>query len=90
METTERTAKRFSEIVNATFTDQEMIEVVRLNSTPEYAGCCATHNYCDANELMLTAYAETHAITEDEVELDEAMDEMNAAWDLAKASGFTL
>lgn len=50
------------------------------------SGSCATHDYCDANELMVEAWRVVFAA---EPEIDGAeMDVMNAAWDLAKARGF--
>lgn len=33
--------------------------VRQRNATPEYAGCCASHDVCDANEAMLVAWAVT-------------------------------
>ena len=87
-------AKRFSAIVQATFTDEEMAEVIRLNAE-ETDDCCHTHDFCDANMLMLTAYAEVFCMTEDEV-MDKMVEEnskvighMNAAWTLAKSANFT-
>jgi hypothetical protein len=87
--TTEQLAAEFTREVRAHLGEQ-LDEVNRRNATKEYIGCCATHDYCDANELMLRAYATIVQIPEDDIMLDETMELMNAAWDLAKKSRFEL
>ena len=62
-------------------------------STAEYrrdrnlSKCCATHNYCDANEAMMDAW---EALSD--VEIDGACEAQaiiwGAAWDMAVARGF--
>jgi hypothetical protein len=64
-----------------------VLSVVNLrNARAEYAGCCATHDFCDANMLMLSAMEAQGA------ELDASDDEqarvVNSAWELAKRAGF--
>lgn len=63
-------------------------EINRRNATPEYRGCCATQDYCDANMLMLDAYGIVADVAEDDIDLEQTMPVMNDAWDMAKAAGF--
>jgi hypothetical protein len=51
---------------------------------------CASHDYCDANMVMLAAFAETFDVPDDEVplELQSVCDVINAAWSRAKGFGF--
>lgn len=67
-----------------------LLEIVRRNRTPEYKGCCATHDFCDANMLMLDAWSEITGEDPDAWDGDEDMGVVNAAWDLARESEFTL
>jgi hypothetical protein len=67
-----------------------MAEVRALNATPAYADCCASHDFLDANEVMLTAFQDImgrDAAFLDgegaEADADEAL--WNAAWDYARA-----
>lgn len=73
--------------------DENLREVVRLNATPEYAPtCCASHNFCDANMVMLDAmrawghdlFTPEGDISEDETRISDA------AWDQAKEYRFDL
>lgn len=67
-----------------------MPEVNALNATPDYIGCCASHNFCDANMVMLAAYAELHSCNEDDIRLDDdsVLGAMNSAWDEARLNNF--
>ena len=62
-------------------------EVDRRNATPEYAGACASHDFCDANMPMAAAF---EAVTgrEPDVASQADADLWNAAWNIAKARGF--
>ena len=51
----EELADRFSIVLRAWLTKAELAEAVRRNATPEYGKCCATHDFCDANEAMALA-----------------------------------
>jgi hypothetical protein len=64
-------------------------EVIRKNKTPEYAGCCASHDYCDANMTMLHAFEETCGRAP-RLQSDADVHLMNEAWDRAKASSFAV
>ena len=48
-------AKRICEKLLVTLTTDQVVEVNRLNATDEYQGACATHDFCDTNEVILDA-----------------------------------
>ena len=89
-------ARAFSAIVRETFTPEELAEINRRNATPEYAGACATHDYSDSNMLIFAAWCELAGLDEDTADVPamlESADDAarwNAAWDAARAAGFTL
>jgi hypothetical protein len=49
---TETVAKEFSSTIRECLTDDELAEVIRLNSEEEITGICHTHDFCDPNQLM--------------------------------------
>jgi hypothetical protein len=84
----ETVGDEFVAILTDWLTDYE-IDVIRShNTTPAYAYSCASHNFCDANMAMLTAF---EVITECDYDLDNQshVDLFNAAWDYAKANHLT-
>jgi len=84
-------ATAFTRILNEWLTPEQIIEVNRKNSTPEYNNCCATHDYCDSNVAMLEAFKEVmgreHAFADEET-LEADTDITNAAWQIAKNKKF--
>lgn len=36
----------------------DLPEIIRLNKREDYGNSCATHDFCDANELMAKAFKE--------------------------------
>lgn len=65
-------------------------EIDERNATPEYAdGCCATHDFCDANMVMAEAF---EAVTGRGPDVSSAEDTnlWNAAWDIARTQGFNI
>lgn len=64
---------------------------VEQNKDLAYADCCASHNHCDANMVMLAAVC-SYGYTEDDVfenDCDNEISRMwNKAWDIAKANHF--
>lgn len=83
-------ARLFVRLVNRDLTAEELGEVRFLNKTDGYAGCCATHDFVDANMVMLEAYSVASCTPANDVDVsDEAVQRlMNAAWDLARAAEF--
>lgn len=79
-------ARDFIAIMNTHLRSTVMDAVRAKNLTPEYAGCCATHDYCDANMMMAEAFAERGI--EVDVSNTEHTNLWNAAWAMARAVGF--
>jgi len=91
-ETPERKmARAFSAALKICLTADEMTEVRRLNQLPEYPcpAICASHNFCDANEVMDEAFT---AIMGHEIDTRSHEQRMmwNNAWIIARQSGFTI
>ena len=78
----EALALKFVELLRADIGETDYIEVKRLNRTEAYKNCCASHNFCDANMVMLEA-AESFGFGVPETD-DEDVALWNAAWDFAK------
>ena len=78
----------FVAILTDWLTDYEMDLIRNYNATPTYAHSCASHDFCDANMAMLTAF---EVITECDYDLDNQahVDLFNAAWDYAKVNHLT-
>jgi hypothetical protein len=89
-------AKEFSRLMREAVSPKELDLANHRNMDPDYANCCATHDFTDANVCMSEAFAVLGYDTAppDGVSLDVATDAYshvwNAAWDLAKQEGFLL
>lgn len=94
-------AKQFCVELRRWLTPEQLAEANRRNATPEYAGCCATHDWCDANVAMASAFHHFGVETLDTATPEERETHgcplspecdacWNEAWTLAKQSGFTL
>ena len=82
-------AAAFTNVVWEWTTPTELAEIKRRNATPEYAGCCATHDFFDANMAMEQAFRQTfgRSPVPAEGEMAEAdIAAWNAAWDIARKS----
>ena len=91
--TPEVLAAEFIQIIGWWLTGDELNAVRAKNTTPEYAGCCATHDYCDANMALLTAYLNvSDREGEDgaaaELLTDSGVALCNAAWAIARSKEF--
>lgn len=81
--TTKELCDKFCRILNEWLPPQSIAEINRLNDSPEYEGCCATHDFCDPNQAM------ADALEEFGLHFDPKMcDLINEAWELAKQRGF--
>jgi hypothetical protein len=94
-ETIVRIATTFSRKLHDTLGADTMAAIVARNATPEYAlsGSCATHDFIDANQVMLDAFAQVtgaDARLSDFSGSEADFDAMGAAWDIAADSQFTL
>lgn len=73
MPNTNMIARKFDELLKSLVGEDNYREIVQKNRTPEYStGCCASHDYCDANLVMNAAvYA---------CGIDPDTDEGNSLW----------
>lgn len=83
-------AKAFDAELRAAIGAESYAEVIRRNRTPEYACACASHDFCDANEIMDAAFmfvTGRSTIPEDEDAFisEEDTDLWNRAWDAWRA-----
>lgn len=91
-------ADKFSELLLAEIGADNLRLVNKRNTTQEYAGACASHDFCDANIVMDEAFRTVKGITIDENsdEYFEVMQEdanmvlWEKAWNKAKEKGFNL
>ena len=83
----ENVAFHFSRIVREELAEH-LDEIRARNASPAYSGgVCATHDFCDANELMADAFkAATGRDARPELESDARL--WSRAWGLAKAREF--
>jgi hypothetical protein len=76
-------AERFCKILNQWLSDEEIQEINDRNSTPEYEGLCASHDFCDPNQAMADALESLGLYFHPTL-----CEVINAAWDLSKSSNF--
>lgn len=88
-----RLAARFDAMLRCVeLMDHEYAEMRRRNATPEYADCCASHDFCDANMVMFDAFKHEcgREVRLTSLEgLDEDGPVWNEAWAIAKADYLT-
>ena len=86
--TATRIAQDFAARLQAELGPQVIAEINRRNATAAYQnGACATHDFCDANVLMLEAFEAVTGRAADPASEAEAM-LWNTAWNTARAAGF--
>lgn len=79
----EAVAEEFCRILRKWLTPEEMAEINRRNSTPEYSVCCASHDFCDPNQAMIDALSIFG------LEFHPSMcDYLNDVWTIARNSEF--
>lgn len=91
--TADQLASEFIKVCRETFTEAELLAIDKANAAYVEQGqrsVCATHDYADANMLMLEALTrllghEPPNMSEDA----EGSKRWSEAWDLAKARGFS-
>lgn len=78
--TAQQIGDTFVALLRQELTPEQFREMRRRNATPEYAGtnCCASHDFCDANMVMLAAFQQ-HGL-EPLAEADDMASLWNAAW----------
>lgn len=93
--TPDELATEFARQLQQALEPWEWAEVLRRNATPEYdEGICASHDFCDANTVMLVAFEDLHKRPmvmdggdSPEEQIDHAL--WSAAWDIAKTKYLT-
>lgn len=68
---------------------EHLPEVIRRNATPEYAGCDALHDFCDANEIMAAAFVESVGHEPDSNSARDAYI-WNRAWNMARGMEYNV
>jgi len=82
----QKAAIKFSEMINRWLTEEELKTVIERNKENKNSGtCCATHDFCDANEAMIEALDQFCQLTD-----EEHINIWNGAWDLAKGHNFNV
>lgn len=85
--TAKELARRFDEVLRDHVTRQEYGEILRLNCKEEYKDSCASHDFCDANMVMLEAM-KSFGIPEDmAVEDDQCHRLWQDAWKKWRSNG---
>lgn len=87
--TTEALSAEFSRLVIQYLTPQTLDEVNAKNLTEDYNGCCATHDYADANMIMDEAFASLMGKEMDLQNVDEVR-LWNEAWTLSRKNKFQI
>jgi hypothetical protein len=80
-------AQEFARMLSAELDPETLKIVIERNATPKYAGCCASHDFTDPNEIMAEAFEAVYKRLPD-VREDEDIDRWNEAWDMAKNHNF--
>ncbi len=79
-------AVKFATMIQETLNAEQIAEVNRRNGTQQYAGVCASHDFCDPNQAMLDAMEELGIEFDPQDEQQTRL--TDGAWTLAKAAGF--
>ena len=84
------TARTFAARLLAEIGPANLQEVIRRNALPAYRGCCASHDFCDANMPMMDAFEGTtgRPLLGEVGMADGDCDLFNSSWEMAKANAF--
>ncbi|HDR9188651.1 TPA: hypothetical protein QDB51_002726 [Burkholderia vietnamiensis] len=77
-------AQLFSKKLVESHRAEQMMDIIISNRQEENEGVCHSHDYCDANMLMLEVFEENNLSIEDES--NHAL--WNEVWELAKKNEF--
>lgn len=83
----EQLASEFKSVLSYWLTRDELIQIDLLNAGDDNSSVCHSHDFCDANQAMLDAM-ERHGMDFDPSDESQAS-LINAAWTIAKQSGFS-
>jgi hypothetical protein len=81
-------AHAFARRLREELTGSEIMEVVALNAAESTPDVCHSHDFCDSNMTMLEALAGLLQVDPDAVDLEEHIELMNAARDIAVFNAF--
>ena len=79
-------ATKFDEVLRTHIEPEEYGEILRLNLGYRESEC-ASHNYCDANMIMLEAMQSFGITTEEVLEDEQCRKLWNLAWKTWKSNG---
>ena len=79
-------ARSFAKVLQEWLTWEEMQIVITRNELSSYRGCCASHDFCDANMAMDEAFRRLGTPFEFGNNLHDTL--WNAAWHIAKQNKF--
>jgi hypothetical protein len=77
-------AKAFAEELNSTLTAEQMDEVNRLNAEEADKNICHSHDFCDANQVMIDVLGEEFENSDEQNKL------ISEAWEIAKNAEFSV
>jgi hypothetical protein len=88
-------AREFSQLLTKNIGIANTREAVKRNEWESYRNCCASHDFCDANMVMLEAFRKLgfKDCTELPYDSPEQLDSIklwNEAWDMARENKFYL
>jgi hypothetical protein len=86
--TVETLANEFGAALRSLLTAEEMADVVERNAREASPRICHSHDFCDANELLLEVFHSHGMDVADEGGLDRWGKLWDDAWNLAKERGF--
>lgn len=82
-------AVNFAHLMCERLTPSQLQEANARNKTTGYAeSTCATHDFCDANQVMLEALSATTGLPESDLNLNDLVDSTNRGWQAAKMADF--
>lgn len=83
-------AGRFAAEMKSELTAAELRQVRERNASGDYAGACATHDFCDANMMMHSAFVAVVGVDPHDDGMSEEHCELwNEAWNIAKREHLT-
>ena len=86
--TQKKLADRFIREMRSTLSVAQLQKVDARNAKQTDSGICHSHDFCDANEVMLEAW-ESLTTTDFSLQNKAHVAKWNGAWDMAKKQGFS-
>lgn len=83
-------AEAFADELRNHLSEDDIAEINKLNAAESSKDACHTHDFCDANAVMLDAVLRHYDMDKADIDLEAWLETMNAAWKLAAAKGFKI